>query len=269
VIRELDFLAAEAFGRRALRRATFVRRSGLPASAACFVATAIRETLRRAFDAACEVDVGEPVLVDDAAWHALAANAYGFHTRGRQNDAVLLIKARDARRIVLRALREDGAVDDAMCSALELMALERLAGEIADVFTPLFGARASATSFRRSEELPVCTTVFDVRLRAPVRAVLCIALVRDVARPGPVTTIAPSALWNIEVEARAQFAVGELSARSVLGLAVGDVVTMQTKVGDAATLKVGPHRVATGDCGVAGERTAFLVRQSPAIGGAV
>ena len=267
MIRELEFGPLETFGRRRMRGIRFAQRSALPTTAICYVANAVRETLRRTLQTVCEIDVGEPAILDEAAWKHLAAGTYGFHTRGRQNDAVLLIGATDARTIVRRAFGEDGATrTEAGFSALELLALERLAGEIAEVFVPLFGERRGATLYRPATELPVCTAVFDVRIRTPFTATLCIALVRDVPRPLVGPALSPKILLGVEVDARAEFAAGVVPASRLMQLAIGDVLILDTKVGGAAVLKVGASRVATGDCGLAGERAAFLVRAAEMMG---
>ena len=250
-----------------MRTIGFAQRSALPTTAICYVANAVRETLRRTLHTLCEVDVGEPAIVDETAWKHLAAGAYGFHTRGRQNDAVLLIGAADARTIVSRAFGEDAGVGDAgVLSALEVLALERLAGEIAEVFVPLYGERRGATIHRPVAELPICTAVFDERIRAPFTATLCIALVRDVPRPLVGPTLSPKNLLGVEVEARAEFATGVVPASRLMHLAIGDVLVLDTKVGEAAALKVGAARVATGECGLARERAAFLVRAAEMMG---
>ena len=210
--------------------------------------------------------MGEPAIIDETAWKHLIAGAYGFHTRGRGNDGVLLIGAADARTIVRRAFGEDGTAAESGFSALELLALERLAGEIAEVFVPLFGERRGTTLYRPAAELPLCTAVFDVRIRAPFTATLCIALVRDVPRPLVGATISPKTLLGVDVEVRAEFAAGVVPASRLMHLAIGDVLSLDTKVGEAAALKVGSARVATGECGLAGARAAFLVRAAEMMG---
>ena len=103
-------------------------------------------------------------------------------------------------------------------------------------------------------------------MSAPLPITLGIGIVRDVPGAGPGPGIDSHKLLEILVAARAEFASGMVSARSLATLQVGDVVRLDTKVGAPAALKLGETTIATGDCGFANAHAAFLVRASPTIG---
>ena len=258
-----DLVFPPARGR--VRPARFVRRSSVPLSAACVVASSLRETLRELVGA-CEVVLGEPAAIDESAWRALARGNHCFLTRGRLTDIVLVIPLLDARRLVLRAFGEANEYDSAPISALESHALERIAARCAHAFDALCAERRGPAVAIPASDVPACAAYFDVRVSAPLPITLGIGIVRDVPGVGPGPGIDSHKLLEILVAARAEFASGMVSARSLATLQVGDVVRLDTKVGAPAALKLGETTIATGDCGFANAHAAFLVRASPRIG---
>jgi flagellar motor switch/type III secretory pathway protein FliN len=244
-----------------VRRSRFVPRASIPVEAACVVANGIRETLRELFGEACELVLGEPAVLDANAWSVLARDARLFLTRGRQTDIVLVLPQRDARRLVLRAFGEGDAASlpDAACTALELHALERIAGRCAAAFDPLCAERRAGSRAVGAHDVPPCVAYFDVRVHAPIAVTMGIGIVRDLPDPGPSGALPASALDAVAVEARAVFAEGRIDAAAFVALRPGDVVELETKVGAPASLNLGGRRLATGVPGVVASRTAFLV----------
>ena len=244
-----------------VRRLRFVPRASIPVEAACVVANGIRETLRELFGEACELVLGEPAALDVNAWSLLARDARLFLTRGRQTDIVLVLPQRDARRLVLRAFGEGDApsLPDAVCTALELHALERIAGRCAAAFDPLCAERRAGSRAVGAHDIPPCVAYFDLRVHAPVALTMGIGIVRDLPDPGPSGALPASALDAVAVEARAVFAEGTIDAAAFVALRPGDVVALGTKVGAPASLNLGGRRLATGVPGVVASRTAFLV----------
>ena len=242
-------------GVRALR---FVRRASVPLETACVVANGIRETLRELLGE-CELVLGEPAALGPQAWALLARDALLFLTRGRATDVVIVLPQRDARRLVLRAFGEGDDLPDGACSALEMHALERIAGRCAAAFEPLCRGRGEGPRAVRASEVPACSAYFDLRVRAPLPLTLGIGIVRDLPEPGPAALFAPRALDEVSVDLRAVFAEGILDAAEFVELRPGSVVKLGTKVGAPASLKLGAGRLATGVAGVAASHTAFLV----------
>jgi hypothetical protein len=242
---------------RALR---FAPRPSIPLGAACLVANGIRETLRELFGEPCELVLGEPAALGAAAWASLVRDALLFLTRGRQTDIVLVLPERDGRRLVLRAFGEGDGLPDAACSALELHALERIAARCAASFDPLCAERRGGARTVRAHEIPSCVAYFDVRVAAPIPLTLGIGIVRDLPDPGPSGTLAPRALDDVALEARAVFAEGVLDAAAFVRLRPGAVVKLDTQVGAPASLNIAGLRVASGVVGVRAARTAFQVK---------
>jgi flagellar motor switch/type III secretory pathway protein FliN len=243
-------------GVRALR---FIPRASIPLEAACVVANGIRETLRELLGEQCELVLGEPTAIGGESWALLAHDAFLFLTRGRQTDIVLVLPHDDARRLVLRAFGEGDELPDGACSALELLALERIAARCAATFDPLCAERRGVSRAVGAHEVPACVAYFDVRVHAPIPLTLGIGIVRDLPDPGPSGALPRTALDTVAVEMRAVFAEGMLDASTFLRLRPGDVVRLDTKVGAPASLNIAGRRLGWGVAGVVATRTAFLV----------
>jgi hypothetical protein len=256
VIADLCFAPS---GRERVRPARFVSRSSIPVGAACLAASRARECVREILGDPCEIVIGEPHALTAAAWTAIARGAHTFVTPGRLTDVVLVIPAADARTLVLHAFNERGAVASGPCSALEAQALERIAQRCAPAWEPLCAERRGPTTACGPDALPLAIAYFDIRVRAPVALTLGVGIVRALPEPGPGTTIPPAALGRVPIAVRAVVGCGTLDARAVLALAVGDVVTLATKVGSPGALNVGAKTIAVGTCGLAGFRHAFRV----------
>jgi hypothetical protein len=248
-----------------VRRLRFVPRASIPVDAACVVANGIREALRELLGEGCELDLGEPAVLETQAWTRLARDAQLFLVRGLRTDVVLIVPGRDARRLVLRAFGEAEpsavpALDDATFSALELQAIERIAARCAPALGPLCAQRAQGSARVLAGEVPACVAYFDLRVRTPIELTLGVGIVRALPEAGPLATVSPAALDEVGLEVRAVFAEGLIDAADFVTLRPGDVVKLNTKVGALASLNVGPRRLAMGVAGVVSSRTAFLCR---------
>jgi flagellar motor switch/type III secretory pathway protein FliN len=255
-------IADATFGpsQHGVRTLRFAPRASIPLEAACVVANGIRETLRELLGEQCDLVLGEPAALDQAAWSVLARDAFLFLTRGRQTDIVLVLPQRDARRLVLRAFGEGDELPDAACSALEVHAVERIAARCAASFDPLCAERRGGSRAVRAHEIPPCVAYFDLRIAAPVPVALGIGIVRDLPDPGPSGALSPRALDAVAVEARAVFAEGVMDAAAFVRLQPGALVRLDTKVGAPASLNIAGRRVASGAVGVLAARTAFQVK---------
>ena len=256
MIAELTFGRPDAAG---LRLPHFARRSSIPVGAACVVASGIRETLRELFGERCDVTIGEPQPVSGDAWRELTRSAHCYLTPGRQTDIVLVIARDDARTLVSHALGEDDATGYGACSVLELHAIERIASRCAAAFDPLCAERRGPPRALKPGEIPSCVAFFDVRMQAPITISLGVGIVRDLPDPGPSGTLRANALNGVPLEIRAEFASGTIDSSAFLGLRVGDLVRMDTKVGSVGALNCAGQRIAAGACGSIASRNAFVV----------
>jgi flagellar motor switch/type III secretory pathway protein FliN len=258
-------IASATFGPRrgGIRPLRFAVRASIPIEAACVVANGVRETLRELFGEACELVLGEPAALGADSWPALAREALLFLSRGRQTDVILVLPRSDARRLVLRAFGEaDGAGEDGRadaCSALELLALERIAARCARAFDPLYAEQRNPCRAVQAHEVPACVAYFDLRVGTPIALTLGIGIVRDLPQAGPAEALPAAVLDEVMVEAHAVFAEGTIDAASFVHLRPGDVVKLDTKIGAAATLRLGDRRLAAGAPGVVRSRTALLI----------
>jgi flagellar motor switch/type III secretory pathway protein FliN len=251
-----------------VREACFVPRASIPISAACLVAGRLREALREVLGDPCDVVIGEPQPIDRDAWNALTRDARCYLTRGRQTDVVLVIAEREGQALVRYALGEPSEATAGAPSALETLALERLAARCSPAWDPLCAERRDVSQALDRGSLPTCVTYFDVRLRAPLAASLGVGIVRDLPDPGPGQTLPPRLLARVSLDVRAELGRGTLDAATLAALEPGDIIPLRTKVGAAATLKTTDTSLAVGVCGIVGARQAFRV-DTPLFAGAL
>ncbi|HEV8023009.1 MAG TPA: FliM/FliN family flagellar motor C-terminal domain-containing protein [Candidatus Lustribacter sp.] len=244
---------------RGVRRARFVPCSGLPVDAACVVANGVREGLRTLLGEACTVTIGEPVALDAAAWRSLTGDALLFATPGRATDVVFVLALRDARRLVAAAFGEDPATAGPW-SALEAGAVERIVARCAIACEALCVERRGPTAAVEAGRIPPSVAYFDVRVAAPVTLTLGVGILRELPTTPPPATLGTTALDGVALEVRAVLGRGPLPVPSLLGLRVGSVVPLGTKVEGEGELNVAGQRIAFGTGGLRNGRTAFEVR---------
>jgi flagellar motor switch/type III secretory pathway protein FliN len=257
VIADLAFGPADA---RGVRRARFVPRASIPLGAACLVANGLRETLRELFGEHCELTIGEPAAIGPDAWNTLSREAHCFLTCGRQTDIVLVVPHGHARTLVLRAFGEGEPLGASTLSTLELHAVERIAARCAAAFDPLCAERRGASQRVDVRAVPACVAYFDVRVQLPVALEIGIGIVRELPDPGPTGAFSAAHLAHVPVEVRAEFARGTIDFATLLRLAPGDVVRLESQVDAATSLKIGGRAFASGTAGVAGGRYSCEVR---------
>jgi flagellar motor switch/type III secretory pathway protein FliN len=257
VIADLGFGPADA---RGVRRARFVPRASIPLGAACLVANGLRETLRELFGERCELTIGEPAAIGPDAWDTLSREAHCFLTCGRQTDIVLVVPNGHARTLVLRAFGEGEPLGAPTLSALERHAVERIAARCAAAFDPLCAERRGPSQRVDGRTVPACVAYFDVRVQLPVALEIGIGIVRELPDQGPTGAFSAAHLAHVPVELRAEFASGTIDVATLLRLAPGDVVRLESQVGAVASLKIGGRAFASGTAGVAGGRYSCEVR---------
>jgi len=257
VIADLTFGDADP---RGVRVARFVPRTNIPLSAACLVANGLRETLRDLLGEPCELGIGEPAAIGPQAWATLSRDAYCFVTPGRQTDTVLVVPESAARALVMRAFGEQAGATAGPLSTLELAAVERIAARCASAFDSLCAQRHGSAQRVGRADLPACVAFFDVRISAPISIELGIGIVRDLPDPAPIGRLPPAALARVPVTVRAEFASGTIDVATLLALAPGDIIALETQVGAAGSLKIADRSFASGSGGVQAGRYSFEVR---------
>ncbi len=242
-----------------VRRPRFVARPGLALEAACAAARGLRDALASVLGDACAVTLGEPVVLEAAAWRSIAARALTFVLPGAATDIVFVVPERDARALIAAAFHEELAPYDASWSALEAGAVERILARCVPACELLGGAPRGPLRAVEPERVAPCVDFVDVRVAAPVRLTIGIGTTRSRPAPPPLRTLSPAALGAVAIELRLMLGRGSLDAARLLGLRVGEIVSLPTKVAGRGELNVAGQMIALGTCGVVRGRTAFAV----------
>jgi flagellar motor switch/type III secretory pathway protein FliN len=253
----LTFAAPEALDDgRVVRAARFVRRSSLPAAAACLVANGAREQLSRLLALDLETEVTEPAVLDAASRAVVFAGSFAYRVRGHGCDAFVALRAPEAKRLVAAAFGELEAPGDAALSAIERQTLERLAGALTALCAPLCGAVRAVQAESPERAAREAETYFEVRTGGRVAAAVGFALTRDPAEPaGECFTL--DDLVDVEIPCRVEFARGILDVTAFTRLAPHAVVHLETPLDGGGTLFAGDAPVARGTCGARDGRRAF------------
>jgi hypothetical protein len=246
--------------RDGIRRARFVPRPTLPVDAACVVANGIREALRTLVGDACAVTIGEPVALDAAAWRLLTHDALLFATPGRATDVVFVLAMRDARCLVRAAFGEDVPPEDGSWSTLEAGAIERIVARCAHACDALCVERRGPTSVVDAGRIPRSVAYFDVRIAEPLALTIGVGILRELSEAPPARVLSPGTLAEVGIDVRVILGRGTITAPGLLGLQVGTVVPLGTKVASEGELNLAGQRIAFGTCGVRNSHSAFEVR---------
>jgi flagellar motor switch/type III secretory pathway protein FliN len=249
-------LSCNVEGRR-IRPSVFESRSTLPVSAACLVANAARQTLSDLFGVPVSLKLLEPVLPDRAGWSSIGSQALVFAIRGAQSDAAIVLRAQDALALVCAALGE-GAGGPRGLSTIENELAARMASALCGALAPVCGMRG-AGPIDRAKALEGYLTYFELILDEPVQARIGIALARE-PQPQVAPGLAAAGVHDIDVRLSVEIAYGFLPAASIASLRAGDVVRLDSALGDPARLLAAGAVVARGQCGHVGARRALAVQ---------
>lgn len=239
-----------------VRRACFERRSLLPVSAACVVASGVRETLGALLASPVSLRLLEPVIPDPAAWSAICAGAQLFGLRGQACDAAFVLRPGDALALTSSAFGEEPDAAARELSAVEHRVLLRALRGIAGCLCSVCGPQTSA--LERILDIGGYVTYFELLVERPVCARIGVALSRDPAAQRA-STLRIEDLLDVEIELSVDFARGALPAGAFLDLRAGTNVPMTTRIGEPGCLRVGGAVLARGECGAMGGRNAMIV----------
>lgn len=251
---------AQTVGARLIRRARWRSRSELPVSAACVIANAVRESLAAAIAMPVSLRLLAPVLPSREAWKTIGEGALLYRARGSLADAAFVIRMDDARALAAAAFGE-AAMHARDLSRVERELLDRLARSLGGALAHACGRDVAPPE--RILDISGYTTYFELLLERPVRARLGVALSREPALPPAGATLRPADLLGVELEVRVQLGKGALPAGAFLDLRPGTIVPMMTKIGEPGVLLTDGTRLARGECGSRGQRSAFAVCAGP------
>jgi hypothetical protein len=248
-------LAFEPGGR--IRRARFELRSCLPVSAACVVASGMRETLSSLLGAPVVVRLFEPAIPQPDAWPAIADDALLYRVRGGASDAALILRRSDAAALASALFGELQATGRRPLSPLERDVLDRTARALAANLAAVCGAR-DGNGVETLSGVKGFVTYFELQLEEPIAARIGVALSRD-PRPEPRGRIEIGQLANVEIEGSACLDIGEVAAAAVARLAPGAELPLSPATLSRATLHSAGVRLARGICGVRNRRYAMFL----------
>jgi flagellar motor switch/type III secretory pathway protein FliN len=239
----------EMRGGRRIRPLAFEERSMLPVSAACLVASAVRETLASLFGEPVALKLYEPVIPTPEAWTAIARNATIYRMRTSSTDAAVIVRPADASALTAAAFGEREGRTAAL-SAIERTVLARTIQAITLQFGPICGSGLPEAPLETEPQLCGYTTFFELQIERPVNARVGIALRRDPvpeAQPG----VSFEDVMDLPVELQVHVDVGRFPAADVGALEPGAVLPVPAGALRGALLLAG-RTLATGECGVYG-----------------
>jgi flagellar motor switch protein FliM len=249
-------------GDKLIRESYFERVTDLPISSVCMTANHARAQLSKLLARELTLDVFAPVLVKESENEVIFEGANLYSARGSTCDVFVIFRPRDARRIAAGVFGEECSIDGRPLSSLEERALERIAQEVVALCVPFCGEVRELAQIDPALGRPRCVTYFELRIGAPLDAVIGIGLSKD---PGAAFggTVERATLTDVKLDVRARFAEATLDARDVAGWSVGTIVRLDTRIGAATTLRVGDCIVASGDCGIRADSHAVAIRSAP------
>lgn len=250
----------QATGGRRVRALAFEERSMLPVSAACVVASNVRETLGALFGETVTLKLFEPTIPQPAAWNAIVRDARVYCVRAAHVDATVIVRPEDACALAAAAFGEPPR-RDAVLSVMERTVLERTVRAIATQFGPICGAGTHDVSALCAPDLRALRTFFELAIERPVRARIGIALSRDPI-PECQSGVALDDLLDLSMELAVQIDGGVHAASTMCALEPGALLPLPAGP-LRGTLQLAGRPLATGECGVVGRYYALAVGRTP------
>lgn len=220
-------------------------------------ASSLAARLGSALHAELRAAVLEPRLLDASALESLAESCAVFGWSGECGELAVLVDVTSAQACVGAAL---GADEPARGGALSPVEREVLAGIVAAAVS---GLRPLCGEVRG--EVPPRVAPGDLFVEfaiGPVPAASLGVALRPPALALPGEPIEVDSLAEVPMTLSVEFARGALTLAELAGLARGDVIAFDTKVGAPAVLKIGGQAAFAGDPGQRAGRAAFAVGEA-------
>lgn len=245
-------------GDRLVRELTFAPATTVRLAVVCDVANAARERISQLYDCSVGVELFEPVAVPTKSRAALFDGALVFRAHGTSTDCYVIVRASDARRLVIAAYGEAETGLDRELSETEERLIERIAREIAAFCVALCGPIVSFTRANGRMEQYECASYFEMRFSSPLDATIGIALSSDPDTKA-VEQLAGTALRDVPIPVRVRVGTARMPFGDVTSLRVGSIVQLSAALADTATLLAGETPVARGEIGEQEGHYAFKV----------
>lgn len=246
----------ETIGGRNVRRATFIARSNVSLQSVFAFAQNVQERAPLLFGRSVTVRATEPTVVNAQAVPVLYEDAIVVEVVGREAVLALLLRPKDARRIVAAAFGEQDVALD--FSPIESEVIEKLLREVGSLAEPICGPVATISRRPARSARERCESYFDLLLEMPEIVRIGVALAADIA-PRVKQRLNVSALRDVCVEAEAIFARGTVAASRLANLRIGEVLPLRSGLREPATLRIDGATIALGECGTLHGRHAFSV----------
>lgn len=238
---------------RRVRSIRFERRSALPVSAACMIASGVREALAPVLGGPVRLRLFPPALPSPQAWAAIVRDAHLYRVRGPAAAAAIVLRPGDGATMAAAAFGERD-VRERSLSPMEQTALDRIAHIIAGQLAPVCGQGAYAVE--RVSRAPSLVTYFEVQVDAPVRARIGIGLERD---PEPTPALGTGAdIEEVTLILAARAEIGDVTAAALAELRPGDLLRFAPGP-PRASLRIAGRVIGYGECGVSGNRFALSI----------
>lgn len=259
-MRTLAFAArGTASDGKRVRDAYFEERSVLPLSAACVVASGVRETLSTSLGMPIVVRLYEAAIPSPQAWTTITHGALLYRVRAPVTDAAIVLRPADAIALAAAAFGETAGEQrrEREPSPIERDLLDRVVGAIAGSLSAVCGKRERET-VERVNAISGFASYFELSLEQPVEARIGIALLRDPV-PEPHGRLTLDDLGTLPLSAALVLEVGTIEAVVVAGLTTGTIVPITQKDRFHGSLELAGRTIGRGACGVRGGRYALAM----------
>ena len=246
----------ETIDGRQVRRATFIARSNVKLEAVFAFAQHVQERAPILFGRSVTVRATEPTVVSARAAPVLYEDAIVMEVVGQDAVLHLLLRSKDARRIVAAAFHEQDVALD--LSPIESEVIEKLLHEAGSLAAPICGPIVTICR-RPARSVPErCESYFELLLEVPDVVRIGIALAADIA-PRVTQRLSLRALRDVCVEVEAVFATGSVAASRLADLSLGEVLPLRSGLREPGALRIDGATIALGECGTLQGRHAFSI----------
>jgi flagellar motor switch protein FliM len=259
-VKSLVFVSSVRQNRKRVQNARFEERSSLPASAACVVASGVRETLSALLRTSVALSLFEPTIPTAPAWSAIVQGAQIYRLRARKSDAAIVLRPPDAAALAAAVFGEPqpaGRASHAL-SPIEREVVDRVVRAIARSLAAVCGTR-DGDELESVREIEGFVTYFELQLEAPVAARIGIALSSD-PPPEPRDRLTLADLSQVELAPTASLDLGSIETGAIPRLSLGVLFPLVTLNLHRVTLQLYGHTLARGICGVRNGRYALTVQ---------
>ncbi len=258
-MRSLAFRTAAGYvGGRRISNASFEARSSLSASAACLVASGMREALAALLGTPATLRLLEPAIPSPHAWAAILEDAALYRLRGDRADAALVVRPGDALALAGAAFGEPperGRRPERPLSAIEADVVGRTLAALVPSLAAVCGG--GERRLERVAAIAGFVTYFELAIETPVEARIGVALSRD-PEPDRSGRFELGDLADVRLAPRVELGLGTMPAGAAAALAIGSIVPIPSTGALRGSLRVGGRTLATGTCGVLDGRYAFM-----------